>query len=139
MTKKFKGEEFRNTTVCIDAYDSKTPIGRIYNSSLPDGKCFHGMTQFLLEMERVLDETELPKAFTELRVFAPPESEESEPAQIEYRDGDEATFIVRILFRQNASWQGSLTWLEGKQEQCFRSVLELILLLDSALSYKKAS
>lgn len=139
MAKKFKGEEYRSTTVCIDAYDRKTPIGRIYNGCLPDGKSFHGMTQFLLEMERVLDETEFPKAFTELRVFAPPGSNEGDPAAIEYSSGDEATFIVRILFRQNASWQGSLTWLEGKQEQCFRSVLELILLLDSALSYKKAS
>lgn len=139
MTHKFIGEEYRNTTVCIDAYENKTPIGRIYNSGLPDGTEFHGVTQFLLEMEQVLDATAFPKAFTELRVFASPTGNESNPAPSEYRNGDEATFIVRILFRQNASWQGSLTWLEGKQEQAFRSVLELILLLDSALSYKKAS
>ena len=44
------------------------------------------------------------------------------------------TFAVRILFRQNASWQGSVTWLEGNREESFRSVLELIFLMDSALS-----
>ena len=47
--------------------------------------------------------------------------------------GEAATFALRILFRQNASWQGSITWLEGEAEQSFRSVLELILLMDSAL------
>ena len=44
-----------------------------------------------------------------------------------------ATFAVRLIFRQNASWQGSITWLEGEAEQSFRSVLELTLLMDSAL------
>ena len=40
---------------------------------------------------------------------------------------------VRILFRQNASWQGSVLWREGGQEERFRSALELVLLMDSAL------
>ena len=40
---------------------------------------------------------------------------------------------VRILFRQNASWQGTVLWSEGSQEERFRSALELALLLDSAL------
>jgi hypothetical protein len=44
-----------------------------------------------------------------------------------------------VLFRQNASWQGSITWMEGKQEQSFRSALELIFLMNSALEYQKAS
>ena len=48
--------------------------------------------------------------------------------------GEKATFFLKVLFRQNAGWQGSVTWLEGGQEQSFRSVLELLGLLDSALS-----
>ena len=47
--------------------------------------------------------------------------------------GKKATFLIRILFRQHASWQGSVTWLEGGGEQTFRSVMELIHLMDSAL------
>ena len=39
-----------------------------------------------------------------------------------------------LVKMQDASWQGSVTWLEQGQEESFRSVLELILLLDSALS-----
>jgi hypothetical protein len=44
-----------------------------------------------------------------------------------------STFAVRVMFRQNASWQGSVTWVEGKREEQFRSVLELLLLVKSAL------
>ena len=40
---------------------------------------------------------------------------------------------MRILFRQNASWQGELLWMEKNARQSFRSVLELITLMDSAL------
>lgn len=44
-----------------------------------------------------------------------------------------ATFIVRIHFRQNSTWQGSVTWADNKRTQNFRSALELVRLMDSAL------
>ena len=47
------------------------------------------------------------------------------------------TFLVKIENCQNASWQGSITWVNGRQEQCFRSALELIKLIDGALSENK--
>lgn len=44
-----------------------------------------------------------------------------------------ATFLVRINFRQNASWQGVVYWLEGKKTVAFRSSEELaVLLLEAA-------
>ena len=138
MTKTW-GEEYRTTVLCIDSYEDAVPKGRFYNRYLPEGKMFQSITQFLLEMEQVLDNMDFPKAYTATRTFASPPEYETGPPGPEFRMGDAATFTVRILFRQNASWQGSVTWVEGKQEQSFRSVLELILLLDNALSYAKAS
>ena len=44
-----------------------------------------------------------------------------------------ATFTVNVLFRQNASWQGSIVWNERKLESHFRSALVLITLMDDAL------
>lgn len=49
------------------------------------------------------------------------------------REKNLAVFEIRVLFRQNASWQGSLLWRERKLEGHFRSVLELMRLMDSAL------
>lgn len=140
MTVKSLGEEYRTTVVCVDSYDERKFCGRFYNPYLSEGKRFGSMTHFLLEMEETLNNMEYPKSFTAIRSFAQP----PDPAAVspgtgsEFFSGDKATFALRILFRQNASWQGSVTWLEGKKEQSFRSVLELILLMDSALSIQQA-
>ena len=38
------------------------------------------------------------------------------------------------MFRQNASWQGNVTWVEKGIEESFRSALELIMLMDSSFA-----
>lgn len=47
------------------------------------------------------------------------------------------TFIVRILYRCNASWQGEIIWLEGKRQKKFRSLLELVMLIQEAMPEKE--
>lgn len=44
-----------------------------------------------------------------------------------------ATFVVKILNTQNATWQGTIDWMDGRRSEAFRSALELIKLIDSAL------
>ena len=43
------------------------------------------------------------------------------------------TFIVKVMNQQNATWQGSVTWVDEQREQYFRSTLELLKLIDGAL------
>lgn len=43
------------------------------------------------------------------------------------------TFVVQVLNTQNATWQGTVTWTDGRRSESFRSALELIRLMDSAL------
>ena len=43
------------------------------------------------------------------------------------------TFILNIYNRQNATWQCSVTLVEKKEKQQFRSALELLKLIESAL------
>ena len=40
------------------------------------------------------------------------------------------TFILNIYDRQNATWQGSVTWVDKKEKQQFRSALELLKLIE---------
>lgn len=47
--------------------------------------------------------------------------------------GERETFVVRIMNTQNATWQGTVTWTDGKRTESFRSALELIRLIDSTL------
>ncbi|MFV0401932.1 MAG: hypothetical protein ACK5LX_15130 [Oscillospiraceae bacterium] len=47
--------------------------------------------------------------------------------------GSKETFVVQIQFQDNATWQGSITWARKGQEVRFRSMLEMIKLMDDAL------
>lgn len=126
--------------VCIDSYHNAELVGRFYNPYLSEGKSFHSLAQFLVSMEETLDRMDFPKAFTAVRTFVPsPKARDTGPPDIQKQAGRLATFKIRILFRQNASWQGSIIWQEGRQEQSFRSVLELILLMDTAMEREQAS
>ena len=108
--------------------------GRLYHPQLHSGEQFHSAIHFLRKMERLLDATKFPQAFSTPRAFgASAAGKGSAAVGTGPRTGKIATFTVRVIFRQNASWQGSVAWLEGGSEQRFRSVLELLLLLDSAL------
>ncbi len=42
------------------------------------------------------------------------------------------TFLIRVLYRQNMSWQGEVCW--QNQKSYFRSGLELMALIDSVLN-----
>lgn len=46
---------------------------------------------------------------------------------------NKGTFIVKILNRNNSTWQGTVTWVEEQKVQNFRSALELLKLIDGAL------
>ena len=133
------GNEFRTTTVCVDEYDGQVPKGRLYNPYW-GVTAFNSLMEFLLKMEELLDSMNFPQSFTEPRSFSQPQENPTHaPPKGEVQSGKRGTFAVRVHFRQNASWQGSVSWLEGGREERFRSVLELAFLLNSALSGEEPS
>ena len=129
--------EFRTTTVCVDAYDGGAMSGRIYNPNIQGAAEFANLTQLLMRMDGMLDEMNFPQSYEAKRKSASVERQASSFVDTDKRTGRVATFAVKVLFRQNASWQGSITWLEGEREESFRSVLELIFLMNSALENAK--
>ena len=139
MAAKVWSEEYRTILICVDSYHYGTLQGRFYSPFLNEGQSFQSLSQFIAKMEQTLDGMEFPKAYTVTRTFSPPPEKPPGPPGTVYQDGKLASFALRILFRQNASWQGSITWLDQNQEQSFRSVLELILLFDNALTSTQAS
>ena len=54
--------------------------------------------------------------------------------QMQGENGRQATFVITVKYRQNSTWQGKIQWIEEKKEQTFRSTLEMIKLMDDALS-----
>ena len=130
----------RAMLVCVDSSEKGVWTGRYYNSSLKKGESFRSLVDFLMKMEKTLDQMYFPQSFSAVRRFT--QEEETEligASNEECQTGKAATFLLRILFRQNASWQGSILWLEGKREESFRSVLELVFLMNDALNAQKSA
>lgn len=125
--------ENRKLTVCVDSYQDGVLKGRLYNA-YREMECFESLMQFLIKVEAVLEEQQIPQSYTSLRKFSDLFSaEEGAVASRLIRRGEKATFEIQILFRQHTSWQGVVIWRDRKMEQSFRSVLEMLLLMDSAL------
>ena len=126
--------KYRNTVVCIDSYKEKILNGRLYNPYLDGEVYFHSTMEFIGAIENLLEQMDFPKAFEEKRTFAKQAKEgyvvQSCPLD---KEGNLTTFELKIFFRQNTSWQGTLCWMEKGQEESFRSALELLILMDSAL------
>lgn len=130
-----RGNQYRANRVCIDSYQDGVLMGRLYNPASDQEIGFRSMSQFLLGMEGLLDQMNFPQSFAAARSFtdlAPELSGGITPMTAE-PVGALGTFVVRVLFRQNASWQGSVIWEETEREENFRSALELLLMMDGAL------
>lgn len=102
--------------ICVDSYRDSVPVGHVANQDGSRDVCCRGFLQFRKEIERLLSGEYLTSCSS-----APRSS------------GKLATFAVSMACRENASWQGTVVWLERGREEHFRSVLELNSLLDGAL------
>ena len=133
MVERIWGNAYRTTLVCVDSYQDGVMQGCLCNP-YSEGESFKSLTQLLVKMESMLDEMQCPQAHTQTRTFGRPDRKAPDTEAPQTRErGAAATFQIRIIFRQHASWQGVVTWMETGKEESFRSVLELILLMDSAL------
>ena len=136
-------EDMRTSVIRIYSYRDKNPQGTFYNLYYGEEIAFENLTRLLLLMEDMMDQMDCPQASVRSRRFgqkAKTPERASIAEQLLPRPDQEAiaTFKVKVLFRQGASWQGKLSWTEGNQEVSFRSALELVKLIDSALPQPEA-
>ena len=129
---QWRSNERGKYIVCVDSYEDSVMKGRILNP-LTGAEAFCGLVQFLLKMEDALECEQAPQSFTELRRFAGMLQPEKRERVCLSERGMKMTFELKVIFRQHSSWQGTLVCREKKAMHHFRSVLELIVLMDSAL------
>lgn len=118
--------------ICVDSYHQGVLKGRFYGPLL-EGERFESLSQFLVKTEQLLNDLGQPQSYTSTRSFAESFPDCPTTTGLHLLRGKSATFEMRILYRQHTSWQGILFWREQDVEKPFRSVLELVLLMDSAL------
>lgn len=127
--------------VCIDKVENGDYIGKFWHQYGDKPESFRNMTELLRNMEALYDEWDFPQKSTMLRSFNNKREEaglrqgrrdvEYSAGRIENKHGEKGTFVIHVKYRQNATWQGEVLWLEGNLKISFRSVLELLKLIDS--------
>lgn len=128
--------------LCVDRMESGEPAGRCYHAYSREGTAFENMDKALTEMEALYDRLRFPYPATSPRSFTG-RRRKAENGQERTRimkdeellnmHGDLGTFLVRVQHRQNSSWQGRVTWMEENKTVNFRSVWEMIKLVEEAL------
>ena len=141
--------------VLIDELKSSVLIGRIYHPSTQKVVDFSGVCDLLSKLEGMYNALSFPQATHDLRSFfkkkirivvgARQETKDNtddrevsvkvtdKNDEIKIEPSGKGTFIIRVLYRQNATWQGNIQWVEGKKTQNFRSDLEMLKLIDDAV------
>ncbi len=49
-----------------------------------------------------------------------------------HKQNEDLVFFIRVQYRCNTSWQGTVQWMDGKKSSVFRSALELGNLINDA-------
>ena len=128
--------------LCVDALGSGGPAGRLFHSYRTDEIPFAGADEMVFHMEELYDALNFPFPGTNERIFAPVQktgvhyTERDRIMKDETllsKHGDLGTFISRVQHRQNSSWQGRITWMERDKTISFRSVWEMVKLIESAV------
>lgn len=105
----------------VSSYEDGLLIGRLIHPQLDNPKEIRSIPQLLFLLDELL-EGESPIQYQALHVQRCPD------------EACIATLRIRILFREHHSWQGTIIWEERQREATFRSVLDLIYLLDEVLA-----
>lgn len=141
-------EESNTLTLYIDAVKNGDLCGRIYHRNTGTLLPFIGVNNLLLKMDRMLDAVGIPQNTFANRTFMNRRKKAAEPMSMASSpspnadavaaslppEGDEATFLIYVQYRQNAAWQGELLWKDHEEQHAFYSSLELLKLLDSTLN-----
>lgn len=128
--------------LCVDRRREGRISGRFYHGYSNEAVPFVNAEQMLFEMEKFFDDIKFPHPAMDNRLFTEKKQEsviKQERVRIVSDDellsrhGDFGTFIIRVQHRQNSSWQGSITWTDQNRTTNFRSIWEMVKLIESAV------
>lgn len=128
--------------VCVDGAEAGECRGRLFHYYANDALPFRNWCELIMTIDALCDMLGYPQAAEQPRRFGrsvPPQAEKKEVTRLKSKDdlakenGMLATFVVHVMHRQNATWQGTVVWAEKNQKASFRSALELVKLMDSAV------
>lgn len=129
--------------LCVDGRADGKTVGCFYHAYSRDGVKVSSMEGLVFSMDRFFDRLGFPFPDTNQRVFLKTQARTIRKErmikvmsddELLKKHGDIGTFIIRVQHRQHSSWQGMVTWAEKNRTVSFRSALELIKMIDGAVS-----
>ena len=140
-TIQFRGMYAPNLiNVCLNANEYGEISGEMYHCYNKEALHFANIIELLCEADNFYDEISFPQASNNMRSFQ--EKEKKTVYQVirpdrlvEQKDvaehrGLKGTMLLNVRFRQNATWQGEVYWVEKGMVQTFENTLEFIRLID---------
>ncbi|MDL2232469.1 hypothetical protein LJC63_02665 [Ruminococcaceae bacterium OttesenSCG-928-L11] len=142
---KLVASDASRVTICIDDTSEYEYSGRIYSPYLPEIVTFTSVMHMIDILETFFDDINYPQAYYATRNFDKPQSATlrgadvsltryHQPGEEPVLSGKHATFLLHVRFRHNATWQGSVKWVEQDESHDFRSILEFIKISNQMLS-----
>lgn len=127
--------------ICVDELGEGGIRGRVVSRRLTEPMPFSDVGHLLLQLEEVFDRQNFPQAFERRRTFGVRQEESSlplaqtleqgmDPEEVARAAGQVATFDLYVITRRNTTWQGFVDWLDGSPHSHYKSVLELLKLID---------
>ena len=123
---------YETVYLCVDSYEQGVLRGRMYHPDIPFGcVTFQSLAQFIVRTERLLGAPARDASAALRRGFLP--CREGRELFATFPEGKRGTFTLYFLFRENECWQGAAQAMGSEEEFPFRSILELVTIMDSAL------
>jgi hypothetical protein len=130
--------EMKTSLIKVFSYENKILEGSLVNPYFDKEIHFSSFVQLVMLIEDMLDDLCFPQKSMATRSFIDnAERPHIEKISLTSDKKPVAVFRFSVLFRQNASWQGTISWINGKMDTPFRSVLEMIHIVDGVLSTGK--
>lgn len=131
--------------ICVDSVSNYAASGRAFSRRLVEPIEFADLSSLFLRLEQLFDRQNFPQAFQRTRVIVHDTLWQDDAAaddvsggmseeMVSAQRGKIATFDIRVTSRRNATWQGSVDWLDGSARQEFSGTLELLRLVVAKLA-----
>lgn len=127
----------------LDFFGSE-PYGEFRHLYMDTSQTFHTVSELIYRLEILMEETNSPSADFFCRKEWDMKPHKVAGGQSRTRnnslldqlsfsglDKPGELFLLHIRYRQNATWQGDIRWLNKKKTFSFRSALELLMVLES--------
>jgi hypothetical protein len=118
--------------------------GHILHKALNQKQYFESFLELIHLTNEKLNGLDIARPATEMRSFYGPYALQGREGRIKnLRDSSvkptskktlgKPEFLVRLNLRHNATWQGELHWLNADRRVHFRSVMEMVALMEEAM------